>query len=319
MPLSLKDVRGLLLGLFPPGQLYDWYTPASKVSRFLDGLAEAVKTFGYDVVDRLRREINPATAIEKLADWEEALGISASFTARNGTVAQRQAGVVGKLREFGAFTLGNTRAIVAPLLGYVDPGKLILVETDRAKMRAAHTYTDPTQHPLFWFVFGMVSVPDGGWVSSAGAQLTLQFQAPPVPFSVYLYSPSGPFKSWSPSDLGPSRARYVLYAPELAGKPCNGTWTLFLVASSFANTSVLASWSLFVEGAGPHGLSGDLCSWGAYLDPQLAGKNGTPADREGAHVAIARIEHAHTDGVLLLSLLAIPDAPTSLPDACLPG
>jgi hypothetical protein len=56
----------------------------SKVSRFVDALAESLTTFGNDVVDRLRRELNPATAVEKLPDWEEGLGLAASYTARNG-------------------------------------------------------------------------------------------------------------------------------------------------------------------------------------------------------------------------------------------
>lgn len=87
MPLSLREVRQILLQLWPPGRLYDWSTPTSHVSRYLDALAEAVRTFGYDVVDRLRRELNPATAVEKLPDWEDALGLAGSYTARNGTVA----------------------------------------------------------------------------------------------------------------------------------------------------------------------------------------------------------------------------------------
>src|SRR5512146_2647759 len=107
MPVSLTEVRSLLLQLWPPGRLYDWSTRTSNVSRFLDALAEAIKTFGYDLVDRLRRELNPATTVEKLVDWEEALGLLGSYTARNGSIAQRQAAVVGKLREFGALTVAN--------------------------------------------------------------------------------------------------------------------------------------------------------------------------------------------------------------------
>jgi len=320
MPLSIKDVRGILLQLFPPGQLYDWYTPASKVSRFLDGLAEALKTLGYDLVDRLRRELNPATAIDKLADWETALGIAWSYTARNGTVVQRQAAVVGKLREFGAFTLANARAILAPLLGYVDSGKLLIVETDRVKMRAAHSYSDGASHAPATFIVARAYVFDGGIVSRAGAQLDLELQgSSAAPFVIYLASPSNRVKTWASASL-PRSTKYRLFAPEFAGDVCGGTWTVILIATAFgAAAPGIARWSLFVEGAGRNGLSGDLCSFGVYLDPQLAGKNGTPADPEAVRAAIARIEHAHSDGAILTSLLAIPDDPTSLPDACLPG
>lgn len=88
MPYQVRDIRSLLLQLWPPGRLYDWSTPTSNVSRFLDALAESIKKFGYDVVDRLRRELNPATAVDKLPDWENALAVASSYTARNGTVAQ---------------------------------------------------------------------------------------------------------------------------------------------------------------------------------------------------------------------------------------
>src|SRR5262249_28516552 len=114
----------------------------------IDGLAEALKTFGYGLVDRLRREINPASGIEKLPDWETALGIAGSYTSRFGCVTQRQGAVVGKLREFGAFTLANTRSILGPLLGYANPGRLVIVETDRSKIRLAHTYSDGKSYSL---------------------------------------------------------------------------------------------------------------------------------------------------------------------------
>jgi len=321
MALSIKDVRGILLQLFPPGHLYDWYTPRSKVSRFLDGLAEAVKTFGYDIVDRLRHEMNPATAVDKLSDWENALAIASSYTARYGTVAQRQGAVVAKLREFGAFTLGNTRAILAALLGYVDAGKLVVVETDRAKMRAAHSYTDGKSYPPSVWAVASVYVSDGGTVGRAGVQVDLQLGAlPSAPFVIYLASPSGRYQSWASTTLGRPSLKLRLYSLELVGERCLGTWTVVVVSLSGATTTPpIASWSVFVEGAGRDGLSKDLCTWGAFLDPALAGKNGAPADREGARTAISRIEHAHTNGVLLTSLLAIPDDPNSVPDGCLPG
>lgn len=319
--LDIKQVRALLLQLWPPGQLYDWYTPTSKVSRFLDGLAEAVKTFGYDIVDRLRREMNPATAVDKLADWENALAIASSYTARFGTVAQRQGAVVAKLREFGAFTLGNTRAILAALLGYVDTGKLVIVETDRAKMRAAHTYTNGQSYPPAVWVVASAYVADGGTVGRAGVQLDLQFGAlPSAPFTLYLVAPSGRYKSWASMALSRPSLKLRLYAPELTGERCLGTWTLVVIVLSFAQrTPPITNWSVFVEGTGRDGLSKDLCAWGAFLDPALAGKSGAPADPDGARTAISSIEHAHTNGVLLTSMLAIPDDPNSLPDACLPG
>lgn len=319
MALSLKEVRELLLSLWPPGRLYDWYTPTSNVSRYLDALAQAMKTFAYDVVDRLRREVNPAAAVEKLPDWEQALAIDDSYTARNGTVSQRQAAVVSKLREFGAFTLPNTRATLAPLLGYVDPSKLRVLEVDRAAMRSAHTYANPVPVGGKFSVQSQVQVNDGGTVGSAGVQVSVVLPAPASPWETFtLQSPSGTTRKWTTTEVGRS-AQYQLFSQDFAGEPCTGTWTLIVGETTFFSNVSLTSWSLFVDGAGPSGLGGDLVEWGAYLDPALAGANGTPPDLDAAYAALSRIEHAHTRGLLLFSLAAIPDAPRTLPDACLPA
>jgi uncharacterized protein YmfQ (DUF2313 family) len=321
MALTQNEVRELLLQLFPPGRLYDWRTRLSNVSRFLDALADTFLPFGYGLVDRLRREISPATAVEKLPDWEQALGIDGSYTARNGTIAQRQAAVVGKLREFGALTLANARAILAPLLGYADSSKLVILETDRAKMRAAHTYTDGQSYGAAQGISASTVINDGGLVSRAGAQLDLLFAAVPTqPFVVTLTSPTYRQKTWAPAMLQPWSAKYRLFAPEFAGDKCAGIWQLGIQALSFLQqTTPLQNWSVFVEGTGPSGLGGDVVAWGPYLDPALASKNGTPADVEAAHAAISRVKPAHSAGFVITSLAAIPDDPTSVPDACLPA
>ena len=243
--MTISDVRNLLLQLWPPGRLYDWSAPTSNVSRFLDGLAEAFKRFGYDLVDHLRRELNPATAVEKLPDWEHALGLEASYTARHGTIEQRQAAVVAKLREFGALTRANARAILAPLLGYVDAATLAIVETSRAKMRAAHTYTDGKQYPSSTSIGASVYVDDGGKVSRAGAQLDLEFATLPTQaFAVYLVSPTNRQRVWNSTDLGPPSLKYRLCAPDFVGDTCNGTWRISIVALVFFQTvPALTSWS----------------------------------------------------------------------------
>lgn len=319
--MTHASVRSILLQLWPPGRLYDWSTPTSNVSRFLDALAEAVKVSGFDVVDRLRRELNPATAVEKLPDWEDALGIAGSYTARNGTIAQRQAAVVAKLREFGALTRANVRAIVAPLFGYVDASALAVLETPRSAMRAAHTYTDGRSYPSANGISASVVTADGGVVSRAGAQLDLNFAtAPTQPFVVSLHSPTQRFKQWTSASLGPASTNYRLYAPEFSGDACGGTWSVSILALSFMTTvPALSSWSIFVEGSGRSGLGGDIATWGVFVDPALAGKNGVPADVDAARAAISRVKHAHTVGLVVTSLAAIPDDPSSLPDACLPA
>jgi hypothetical protein len=291
MALSIKEVRSVLLQLWPPGRLYDWSTPTSNVSRFLDALAETIKTFGFDVIDRLRREINPATAVEKLLDWEEALKLDASYTARNGTIVQRQAAVVGKLREFSALTLANVRASIAPLLGYADPSKLAILEVGRAAMRAAHTETNPQPAVASNVVSSSVIVYDGGVVSSAGVQVVVQVPSPPTPsapLTFHLRSPTGATRTWNTSRLGSPATEYYLYDQSLVGTPCYGTWTLFVI-TSVVGVAQLSSWSIFVEGAGPSGLGGDIVDWGVYADRTLMGSSGTPPDLEATRAAIERI------------------------------
>jgi hypothetical protein len=321
MALSIADVRELFLQLWPPGRLYDWRNPASRISRFIDGCAEALKTFGYDLLDRLHREINPSRCVDNIPDWEKALGLMSSYAALNGPVDQRRAGVIAKLREFGGFTLPNARVILAPLLGYADTSKLLILETSRAAMRAAHTYSDGKSYPASNGIVASVYVDDGGTVSRAGAQLDVQFASlPSVPFNITLASPTNRQRTWPWRNLGSPSLTYRLYALDFAGDTCAGSWHLSIssLVAQF-DLPALTSWSLFIEGTGSSGLGGDLVDWGVYVDPTLMGSSGVPPDLETARIAMERMEHAHTKGYLILSLSAIPDLPTTLPDRALPA
>jgi hypothetical protein len=141
--LSLDEVRRFLLNLLPPGadKLYD-LTPAGDVFKLFDGLAATFKQFGFDLIETLRVEIFPSSCVQKLPDWEKALGLTGTFTTTNGTAAQRQTGVLSKLREFGSFTPYFVRSIIAPLLGYADFTQLRVIETNRDALTALHTYVD---------------------------------------------------------------------------------------------------------------------------------------------------------------------------------
>ncbi len=320
MPITRQEVLSLFIQLWPPGRLYDWYNPASYISRFFDGVAEALKTFGYDFLDRLRREINPATWVEKLPDWEHALDLADEATALEGTIAQRQAAVIAKLREFGAFTLDFTRATIGPLLGFANPSQLLVVETDRAKMRAAHTYSDGQGHSSPASSVSMsVYVPDGGVVSDAGAQVLIDVAAPPGQnLHVVLTAPGGQQKGWTYAPSAPPSTALILYAAELADVPCNGQWRLLVENVPAVGAVMVNAWSIFVEGSGLSGLGGDMCDWGVYADPTLEGTSGVPSNQGAAARTISRIQHAHTKGHVLLSLAALPDHARSLPDQCLP-
>src|SRR5688572_27122784 len=133
MTMQPEEVRSWLVSLLPPGvrDHYDLDHRASDVSRFFDALADAAKLFGPDVVDRLRDEVVPHRATEKLVDWEEALALTSTLASGGASLGARRAAILGRLRESGSYTLPNIQAIVGPLLGYLDPTQLSVVETDR--------------------------------------------------------------------------------------------------------------------------------------------------------------------------------------------
>jgi hypothetical protein len=317
MDLSLAEVKELFIQLWPPGRLYDWYNPRSFISRFFDGVAETLKTFGFDLVERLRREVNPASATELLRVWESALDLSETETAQRGTLSQRRATVLARLRERDAFTHLLVRTVFAPLLGIADSSALRVLETDRTAMRAAHTYShghaDSGGLPVIALA---LYVPDGGVVSDAGPQIVVDadgFDGPDL--LVSLTAPDGRRAEWRIT--APPPLSRVFYAPEFAGARCDGLWHLTIINEPNTGSLVIRGWSLFVEGVGPHGLARDVFDWGVYVDPNNAGATG-PLDLRSARAALTRIQHAHTSGTLVFSLAAVPDEPPSLPDQCLP-
>src|SRR4051794_12399517 len=70
----------------------------------LYAVAQAVKFAVKDRIDQLRTERNPAAAVEKLEDYELALGLLYTNAAQFGTVAQRQGQITGRFRESGGLT-----------------------------------------------------------------------------------------------------------------------------------------------------------------------------------------------------------------------
>jgi len=317
MDLSLAEVKELFIQLWPPGRLYDWWSPSSFVSRFFDGIAEALKTFGFDLVKRLRREVIPSSAMELIPEWESALELAETETAQRGSLEQRRAAIVGRLRERDAFTFDLVRTALAPLLGVSAPATLRVLETDRAAMRVAHTYVhgyaDGAGLPL---VGTSLYVPDGGIVSEAGAHVIIEadgFDGPEL--RAILTAPDNRRAEWRFAATSP--VSRVLFAPELAVARCNGAWHFDIFNEPTTGSLIVRSWSLFVEGVGPSGLACDLFDWGVYLDPAVVGR-ASAVDLHGARAALSRIQHAHTSGALILSLAALPDDARSLPDQCIP-
>lgn len=337
---SRSELKRLLISLLPVGseQLYNCDETAY-IGGTLSALAGALKDTTTDRFEQLRLEVNPATMVEEIPDWESACGLSNTLLAKFGTEAQRRGAVWSVLREHGSFSLEDIRAAVQPYLQYADPSQIQIVETDRAALRSQHTYRNTT--PL---VVGtntvegtVIRVMDDPKVSSAGAIVRFNFTGVLDEVQFFLGSPTGPpfSKAWESGFLGIGAVtgeNYTLFAREMAGAPINGEWVLYVRTGSTGAT--INSWSIFVEGIGVNfdnaspprrigeGLGAVIYEFVVVADPALLGAG---YDLEGAYKAIQKMKPAHTRGNIVLKnvvmgggLCAIPDEPETIPDRCLP-
>ncbi len=335
--LSAIEIREELQSAFPPGveQVLDF---SDIPGDLLQGAAETLEVSLIAAVDQLRIDVNPLTCtLEKLRDWERNLLLSETRTARLGSLNQRRAQVIAHLRLRGAMTLAKIRAVVAPCLDYPDPSQLVILETDRATLRAAHTYPAGsygggtfgpvvTQVIDFW-------VDDDGPQSAAGAQVDLTLTHPArESVRARLFPPSGGvyFETTTLGQLGTGaiaagtvRANFAKQrAPRVLGP-----WQLQVFSSTGVGQVTAAS--LFVEGFGRRdgydGLSAAKFEYGVVYDPALSSGH---ADLAAALLAMARIRYAtRIDGVIYQDTsavlpgsdhAAIPDA-NAVPDASIPG
>jgi uncharacterized protein YmfQ (DUF2313 family) len=184
--VSTDETKREIQNLFPPGSedLWDWDSAAANVYKKTLADAEFIKRYGHDLRDLVEREAVPNRAILKLPDWEAALGISEAVRSQRGadSTARRQFLVTEKLRESGTPTKHKIRAALEPLLGYTDTGNegtLAILETNRYKLRAAHTRSDDTSVTIAAAGSGnkTIAVLDDGYVSAAGVQIEIQITA----------------------------------------------------------------------------------------------------------------------------------------------
>jgi len=339
--MTQAELRRLLIALLPDGS-EDLY--ALETTDFIGGtinaLAGALKFNVADRIDQLRKEVNPATIEESIADWEAACGLSHTVLASFGTAEQRRNAILSVLREHGSFSLDDIRAAVQPYLVYADPSQIEIIEPDRIAQQAAHTY--PYASPMTATfpnnaASSSVFVADDPRVSPAGATINLNLTGLLDEVRFRLTAPDGYTKNWLGGFLGSgsvTNQNFVLYAPEMAGRKILGNWTLTVTAGNTTNATV-NNWSIFVEGLGVNydgatppnrigqGLGAALFEFLVVIDPALVG---TGYDYEGAYRAVQRIKPAHVLGNIVVKntvmgggLLAIPDEPTTLPDRSIPA
>ena len=323
-----EDARGFLVSLMPPGKFYDFENPNSDIYGLFYAFGQSIKLFGYDVADRLHVEFNPANALEKLPDWENALNLlpgTGNASAGKSTTARRLA-IVGKLRESGASTVSNIQAAVAPVLGYTNPSQLVVYETYRQTLTTAHTYTDAVG--AFSIAAGasasrLFTVMDDG-TPTGGIQVFTNVTG--VAYSSLTITLTSPTSAAFPTPVSytwangtnPVGADAIFYAlKQFQGAAMPGVWTLTVQN----NAGVSATWnsaSLFAEGLGPSGLGGDIFYWGIYVDPALT----NAPDLVAARAAMSRLNPAHAAFFLITSLAPWPDVTSgpnaSIPDTALP-
>lgn len=310
--LSLAEVLERLVGALPGGveDVYD-LGPGGDYYKYFAVNALLLKQQGFDLHDLLRRERDPATAVLTLPDWERALGLTELRVARYGTVPQRQAAAVSKLREAGASSRNEIRAVVAPLLGYSDPAQLEIVETSRSGLDAVNRSTLPAGAiPAAGDYLQTITVGDVAKVSAAGARLKLVLTIADLALiTVVLTAPDARQKIWAAGSLGTGAAvgsTRILYAPSMAGAQVGGDWTIQLANAGLAGTLDASSY-LYVEGIGRSGATEGhgrgIYEWSVRVDPALVGGNGVAPDYEAVRAAIARIKPAHTDAYLTFKSL----------------
>jgi hypothetical protein len=323
--LTVDDVYRRLVASLPAGveDLYD-LSKAGDYYRFYQVIAAALKTYSYDLVDLLRREIAPQLAQYKLRDWERVFGIDTSQIAQIGTVTERQAQVIAGWRAAAGqgSSIPAVQAVLGPLLGYFPTTPVEVIEANRPALTKAHTY-GPSIDIALPVGTTIIDIPvnDGGTVAAMGAQLLLSFASAPVSgFSVALRAPAGQAKAWTPSWTALSG---VLYGPEFAEVQIQGHWSLAIINTSGVANTLKAGSGVFVEGiATGQETGGAIFTWGVYADPAHLGENGTPGDFGAAQAALDHLAFAYTRGILITSLAPWPDVTmgvhASIPDRCLP-
>lgn len=300
-------------------------------------IAQSFKWAVNDRIEALRRERNPASAVEKLEDFEVTLGLHFTNTAQFGTDAQRQLQIVGRFRESLPLTTFGIHRNLEPYLKYGDPTQIVVIEPDRVALTTAHTYAFPSGVPIGpGGVIVTANVTDDSFVSDMGAQLFINIEVAGSGSSglIELQGPDGYIVGWAVDDyrslgvvVGPVTVfNLVLYAPQFAPflnadrvtynrRQIKGLWKLRVVNMDTINTA-----GVFVEGvgrnaAGQDGLGAALFEWGVLAE---TAKLGAGADLVGAAAAVKRINHSHLIGSLLLdghdvnSVAMIPDDPNAI-------
>ena len=347
--MSVEDVRERIVAALPPGvdDVYD-LTPTGDYYKYFQAIASWMKTYAFDLVDILRREIAPQFSRYKLPSWERIFGLETTRITKSGTVPQRQAQVTAAWRAAAGqgSSIPAVQGVLAPLLGYLPSTTVQVLECDRSALTLAHSYdvcggadvTIPAGTTTL-----SVLVNDGGKVAAMGAMLNLAFASSDL--STYAFTLTGPDGTSHTWDDGWSAVPLVLRSPGqktvpvrgsdgevhlvhvatgFGGKQIQGVWQLAITNGSGVSNTLYSASTLFVEGiARGQDTAGAIFHWGVYADPAHLGENGVQPNFAEAQKAIRKLSFSHTVGNLILSISPWPGvssgAHAAIPGRCTPN
>lgn len=331
MTRTLHDAIGTVKGLFPPGDdtLYAWEDRNDWTARDLSEKARLLLCI-QQAIDALRIELNPATASQKLPDWETTLALGASRIAVLGSQAQRQAQIVARLRESGASTLANIEAALRAVVGPV-PGALTIIEHSRAAIDEANVYSASAKvvaalGTTSWSWTGA----DNAVASRAGARVRLWVPASNTVVGTFTLA-AGALTAVVPVFFfgGGSGDWLYLYAPTFAGGVIDGTpITLTFVESGNVGCTLGGVHGGVTSGLIWEGIGVDLATgaqgrgalvfeWSAVINEALV--LASTYSRELVMQIVRRWNPAHANGGVALvqadgTLCALCDDPNALAD-----
>lgn len=297
-------------------RIYKW-DGNGPLAHLFDFLGEALKVYGYDQLDRARREFNPLTTVELLPAWEAILGISQTRSAQRGkTVEQRRKTVLARLREIGPLTPYNLAGIFAQLAEYAAGAAPSVYELDRVDQDThstawSDTYTGGVSIPsdtAFQASNLVVQSPvllDGGLVSDAGVCVTLSLNNSSTEgLRFRLWGPDFTYADWGGADFPlPSGLSTTLKLRSTAhvGRAIHGSWQLYCYRVVGAPLVKLNGWSLYTLGKGHGGWGQGKFNWSVYLDDQHHS-----VDQRDIDSTLARVSQSYARGFCVYSARAVP-------------
>lgn len=309
---------------FPPHSdlLYDWDAPAAFITQLLAFLGDVLKLYGYDVADRLLREVSPLTCIELLPYWEAALGIIYTQGAGQLGPEQRRQAVLAALRTIGPLTPFNLLAALAALVGY-DPGTTPeLLEFDKTDMTGVPIFTETIAtngdipELVDWDPGALVRwspvLLDGGftWATGAAVYITLS-GATSSECRFRLEAPNYQLATW---EGGPDRTDLILRSPVFAGGPAHGSWRLYAFRVMGSTPVAISAWSLVTLGAGKGGRGQHKGDWSVYFDAAHQGY-----DLRALRALLDKVTQSYGQSWIINAKTSLPGTNLHRPGQFVPG